>query len=131
MNKNYLLIFLLYSLFGYSQNTLGTLTNTANSLDGYILFSPRTSDVNKNTYLINNCGEVINQWPSTFNLFSTDYLMPDGTLYRSVIDNQSTLNIPGNTGRIEHLNWDGSTIWALTYSDTDYSFHHVTKLGGK
>lgn len=124
MNKNYLLILLLFSLFGYSQNTLGTLTNTANSLDGYILFSPRTSDVNKNTYLINNCGEVINQWPSTFNLFSTDYLMPDGTLYRSVIDNQSTLNIPGNTGRIEHLNWDGSTIWALTYSDTDFSFHH-------
>ncbi|NNK88255.1 MAG: T9SS type A sorting domain-containing protein, partial [Flavobacteriaceae bacterium] len=107
-----------------AQNTLGTLLNTENSFDGYILFSPRTSEPDRNTYLINNCGEVINQWSSTFRVFSTDYLMPDGSLFRSVIDNQSTLDIPGNTGRIEHLDWDGNTIWALTYADTDYSFHH-------
>jgi hypothetical protein len=50
--------------------------------------------------------------------------MPDGTLYRSVVDNQSTLDIPGNTGRIEHLDWDGNLLWGLTYSDTNFSFHH-------
>lgn len=107
-----------------AQNTLGTLSNSDEALDGYLLFSPRTSDANKNTYLLNNCGEIINQWPSTLPLFSTDYLMPDGSLYRSVVDNQSTLNIPGNTGRIEHLDWDGNLLWGLTYSDTDFSFHH-------
>ncbi|MFT6414952.1 MAG: hypothetical protein ACJARZ_000285 [Dokdonia sp.] len=50
--------------------------------------------------------------------------MEDGSLYRSVVDNQSTLAYPGNTGRIEHLDWDGNLIWAATISSTDASFHH-------
>lgn len=122
---NIYLLSLFLSIFAHSQsNTVGTIINTENSLDGYILFSPRTSLTPRYTYLMNNCGEVVNQWESSFPLFSTDYLMPDGSLYRSVVDNQSTLNIPGNTGRIEHLDWDNNMLWSLTYSDTDYSFHH-------
>ncbi len=115
---------MLLSLISFSQNTVGVLSNTTNSLNGYTLFSPRINQTPRYTYLIDNCGEIVNQWASTFPLFSTDYLMPDGSLYRSVIDNQSTLNIPGNTGRIEHLDWDGNLIWGLTFSDTDFSFHH-------
>ncbi len=119
------LLGLLFSLtHGMAQNTVGVQLNTANSLNGYTLFSPRTNETPRYTYLIDNCGEIVNRWESSFPLFSTDYLMPDGTLYRSVIDNQSTLAIPGNTGRIEHLDWDGNLIWGLTYSDTDFSFHH-------
>jgi hypothetical protein len=110
--------------FSFSQNTVGILLNETGSLNGYTLFSPRTSLPTKYTYLIDNCGEVVNQWESTLPVFSTDYLLEDGSLYRSIIDNQSTLNIPGNTGRIEHLDWDGNLIWGLTFSDTDYSFHH-------
>lgn len=105
-------------------NTVGTLLNTANAQEGYILFSPRTSLTPRYTYIIDNCGEIRHQWESEFPLFSTDYLMEDGSLYRSVIDNQSTLSIPGNTGRIEHLDWNGNTIWAATISETDFSFHH-------
>jgi len=119
---------LLYGLFLIvplqAQNTVGTLLNTDASLNGYTLFSPRTTLIPRYTYLIDNCGGVVNQWESSFPLFSTDYLMPDGSLFRSVIDNQSTINLPGNTGRIEHLDWDDNLIWALTYSDTDFSFHH-------
>ena len=107
-----------------SQNTLGTLNNTDSSVDGFTLFSPRTNQTPRFTYLVNNCGEIINSWESSFPLFSKDLLMPDGTLYRSVVDNQSTLDIPGNTGRIEHLDWDGNLLWGLTYSDTNFSFHH-------
>lgn len=107
-----------------SQNTVGTLTNTSDSFAGYTLFSPRTSITPRYTYLLNNCGEVVNKWESTFPLFSTDYLMEDGSLYRSVVDNQSTLAYPGNTGRIEHLDWDGNLIWGATISSTDSSFHH-------
>lgn len=107
-----------------SQNTVGTLSNSTGSFAGYTLFSPRTSITPRYTYLMNNCGEVVNKWESTFPLFSTDYLMEDGSIYRSVVDNQSTLALPGNTGRIEHLDWEGNLIWGATISSTDSSFHH-------
>lgn len=123
--STFLAILLLLSLIEVAgQNTVGTLSNNTDSFAGYTLFSPRTSITPKATYLINNCGEVVNQWDSSFPLFSTDYLMEDGSLYRSVVDNQSTLALPGNTGRIEHLDWDGNLIWGATISSTDSSFHH-------
>ena len=124
-NITYIAVLLLLPISEVSsQNTVGTLSNTTDSFAGYTLFSPRTSITPRATYLINNCGEVINQWDSSFPLFSTDYLMEDGSLYRSVVDNQSTLALPGNTGRIEHLDWDGNLIWGVTISSTDSSFHH-------
>lgn len=108
----------------HSQNTLGTLINESTSDSGYLLFSPRTTTDQKKTYLIDNCGFILNQWDSIFPLFSTDYLLEDGSLWRSVIDNQSTLSIPGNTGRLEHLDWDGNLIWGATISEENFSFHH-------
>lgn len=106
------------------QNTVGIQLNNEDSFTGYTLFSPRTDVIPRYTYLIDNCGEIINTWESEFPLFSTDYLMEDGSLYRSVVNNLSTLAIPGNTGRIEHLSWEGNMIWAATISETDFSFHH-------
>lgn len=107
-----------------AQNTVGTLLNTEDSYNGFTLFSGRLNDTPRFTYLINNCGEIINTWESEFPLFGKEILLPDGTLYRAVVDDQSTLGLPGNTGRIEHLDWDGNLIWGLTLSDTDFSFHH-------
>ncbi|MEL6989026.1 MAG: hypothetical protein AAGK97_14535, partial [Bacteroidota bacterium] len=73
---------------------MGTLSNSPSSLNGFTLFSPRTNEIPRYTYLINNCGEIVNSWESTFPLFSKDVLMPNGDLYRSVVDNQSTLGLP-------------------------------------
>lgn len=117
------IIFLTY-LPILGQNTVGIQLNNETSFSGYTLFSPRTAVIPRYTYLIDNCGDIINKWESEFPLFSTDYLLEDGSLFRSVINNLSTLNIPGNTGRIEHLSWEGNTIWSATISDTDFSFHH-------
>lgn len=107
-----------------AQNTVGTQFNLEGSQQGYILFSPRTATDQKFTYLIDNCGQIVNQWSSEFPLFSTDYLLEDGSLYRSVVDDQSGLNLPGNTGRIEHFTWEGEEIWSATISEQDFSFHH-------
>ncbi|OED48296.1 hypothetical protein AB832_00255, partial [Flavobacteriaceae bacterium (ex Bugula neritina AB1)] len=76
------------------------------------------------TYLINNCGEIVNQWSSQFQAFGNDYISEDGSLYSVHIDNQSTLNLPGTTGRIEKKDWNNNLLWGFTYSDTDFSFHH-------
>lgn len=119
-----LYIFCALTITGNSQNTIGTIQNDSDSFDGYTLFTPNSNLIPNSTYLVNNCGEVINEWVSNFKGQGADLLMPDGSLFRASFDNQSTLIYAGNTGRIEHYDWDGSLIWGYTYSDTDFSFHH-------
>ncbi|WP_108802977.1 aryl-sulfate sulfotransferase [Aquimarina sp. Aq107] len=122
--RNFLLCLLLVSSYSYSQNTIGAIANTEKSLNGYTLFSPNSSIIPSKTFLINNCGEIVNEWSSNFKAWGVDYITEDGDLYSAHVDNQSTLNIRGNTGRIEKKDWDNNLLWGLTYSDTDFSFHH-------
>ena len=107
-----------------SQNTIGTTLDTSQSFDGFTLITPTSDAIPNSTYLINNCGEIINEWLSDFKGQGADLIMEDGSLFRGAFDNMSTLNIPGNNGRLEHFDWDGSLIWGYTFSDTDFSFHH-------
>lgn len=122
--KKIFLSLVLISTYSFSQNTIGTTLNTEESFNGYTLYSPRSSALPNSTYLINNCGEIINEWTSDFLAFGGDFLMEDGSLYSSHVDNKSTLTYAGITGRIERKDWDGNLIWGFTYSDTDFSFHH-------
>ena len=57
----YFVTFLFTTVASISQNTIGVLKNNTNSFNGYTLFTSQTE-----TYLINNCGEVVNQWSSSF-----------------------------------------------------------------
>ena len=45
----------------HSQNTVGTIINTTSASDGYTLFEFMGDT---SIYLIDNCGQVINQWHS-------------------------------------------------------------------
>jgi len=42
-----------------AQTTVGLKLNTGNAFSGYTLFSPLSSTT---SYLIDNCGEVVNKW---------------------------------------------------------------------
>lgn len=108
----------------FAQNTIGTTLNSSGSLEGYTLITPNSNALPNYTYLIDNCGKVVNSWESTFKGQGADIIMPDGSLFRGAFDDQSTLNYPGNNGRLEHFDWDGNLIWGYTHSATDYSFHH-------
>lgn len=108
----------------YSQNTIGTTLNTTDSFNGYTLITPSSNAIPNFTYLIDNCGQVINTWQSEFVGQGADEIRTNGDLYRGAVDNQSTLLYAGNNGRLEHYNWEGDLVWSLTYSDTDFSFHH-------
>ncbi|GAA4113203.1 aryl-sulfate sulfotransferase [Aquimarina addita] len=95
--------------------------NTQNSYDGYTLFSPRFT---VDTYLINNCGEIINQWTSNFQNTGGEFLMEDGSIYTSNLERNSSLLLNGVSGRIEKKDWDNNLLWEFSYSDTDYTLHH-------
>lgn len=102
-----------------AQNTVGTITNTENSFNGYTLF---TSE--KETYLINNCGEVINQWSSDYPPGNAVYLLEDGSLLRACKIENNSIVFGGTGGRIEKFNWEGDLIWSYNYSDSNKVQHH-------
>jgi hypothetical protein len=117
------LLFLITNVI-LAQNTVGTTLNTSGSLEGYTLITPTVNTLPSSTYLIDNCGKIVNEWASNYKGQGSDTIMEDGSLFRGSFDNQSTLSYPGNNGRLEQFDWDGNLLWGYTYSATDYSFHH-------
>ena len=104
----------------YGQNTIGTLINTDGAYNAYTLFT-----VKKETYLVNNCGQVINQWTSEYNSGKSVYLLENGNLLRAASGpNPGNIAIPGIGGRMEIFDWEGNVLWEFVYSNENASQHH-------
>ena len=89
------------------------------------LFAPMGNDV---TYLINNNGDVVNQWTSSGSPGLSAYLLNDKSLLRtvSVGKNGNSIfgKIGGAGGKVERYNWDGEKIWEFEYNSDTYLLHH-------
>ncbi|WP_055435767.1 aryl-sulfate sulfotransferase [Lacinutrix algicola] len=119
-----LLIFIICLLASHSsssQNTVGTLLNTDAAYNAYTLFAPTTSN---QTYLINNCGQIINQWTSNFLPGASVYLLENGNLLRTAKITNSDISLGGLGGKIELFDWDNNLLWEYTYSSPLMSQHH-------
>lgn len=114
-------LFILLPLLAYSQNTVGTITNNTGTFNGYTLYAPAASTT---TYLINNCGEVVNQWVSTCNPGNAVYLLENGNLLRAGKISNPDVNFGGVGGKVELFDWDGNLLWSYTYSSPTFSQHH-------
>jgi len=121
MQKALLLLSLFFSLSIIGQNTVGTISVTNDVYDGYTLFNIHTK-----AYLINNCGEVVNQWNSAYLPGSSVYLLPNGNLLRAgrLDDGSSDIGFGGQGGIVELFDWDGNVIWSYTYSSNLFRQHH-------
>ena len=110
--KTRLFIYPLFLLFGYytsySQTTLGLLKHTSLVEDGYILMYPRGE---KQTYLINNCGELVHEW-LTLNTNGVSYILEDGSLLKS-----------GQT-KLEKFSWDNQLLWSADLQTFGIDQHH-------
>jgi hypothetical protein len=122
--KLYILLACLFSFYSYGQNTLGTLRNDLASYDGYTFFAPLGS---KETYLINNCGEIVHQW-STNGITDSKpvsvYLLENGNILRTGKIPNSSITFGGVTGKVELYDWDNNLLWEYTYSTTEASLNH-------
>jgi hypothetical protein len=116
----FLLLFSISSTF-FGQNTLGTTQNNLGTYNGYTLFSPNNST---ETYLINNCGEVLHQWTSTYTPAASVYLLENGSLLRTGKISNSDISFGGVGGKIELFDWDNNLLWEYTYSSNLMSQHH-------
>ncbi len=123
MRRLILYIIFQTSLFfwGLSQ-TVGTLQISAETSDGLVLLHPINFDT---TYLINNCGEKINQWPSELPNGTFAGLKSNGNLVKALQYNGAGYFVGGGrTGRIVEQDWNGALVWEYTLADSNYHLHH-------
>lgn len=122
MKKRTLLFcFLFWAGWMTAQQTVGLFLNDSLSVNGYVLFSN-----NNHTYLIDNCGKVVNTWLSNYPSTSGIYLLENGNLLRSARVN-GNFNVGGSGGRIELFNWAGDLLWAYNYATSTRHQHHDLK----
>jgi len=121
MKKIIITFYSLFVLAGISfaqPQTVGLFENDSHAENGYTLFS-----VGNSTYLIDNCGLLINQWTSQFNPGLSVYLLENGNLLRPARVN-GDFNGGGIGGRIELFNWEGDLLWNANYATENYHQHH-------
>jgi hypothetical protein len=122
MIKKLLLFFtILIFSFTEAQNTVGTTYINQNVFDAYTLITANTK-----SFLINNCGEVINEWNSAYLPGNAVYLLPNGNLLRAgrLEDGSSNIVFGGQGGIIELFDWDDNLLWSYTYSTNELRQHH-------
>ena len=107
--------------FSHGQNALGTVFIDEGVFDAYTLISS-----NNKAYLFNNCGQVINEWTSSYTPGNSVYLLPNGNLLRAgrVNDVPSTLTFGGQGGVVELYNWEGDLLWSYLHISNDFRQHH-------
>jgi hypothetical protein len=116
-------LFLISSSF-FSQTinqTIGLFMNSEQSFNGYTLFSPVSYET---TYLINNCGKVINSWESNYKAGMMAYLLEDGCIMRSGKITSKIFQGGGVGGVIEKFSWDGELLWTYTLANDSIHLHH-------
>ena len=115
----FLLIFSVSFVFSQNQ-TVGVFEYSEGVYDGYTLFSP-----SKQTYLIDNCGNVINEWSSDYRTGGSIYFLEDGSLLRTTkINTLEVFQAGGIGGGIEKLDWNNNVTWSYPYNSETYHQHH-------
>ncbi|TXD82295.1 T9SS type A sorting domain-containing protein [Subsaximicrobium wynnwilliamsii] len=121
MKKITIFLLCFYSNLLSAQNTMGAVSIAPDVFDGYTLFTAHTK-----TYLLNNCGALINEWDSEYLPGNAVYLLPNGNLLRAgqVDDDSSNITFGGQGGIVELFDWDGQLLWSKRYNSNSIRQHH-------
>jgi hypothetical protein len=110
MSKKIIFLFIFVTQFSVAQPpTIGLLYQDSNASEAYTLFTPQK---NYKTYLLNNCGEKVNEWTFTELPGATCYLLANGNLLRAGQD------------YIEVRDWDNNLVWSYATTANGIMQHH-------
>ncbi len=113
---------LIYS--SVQSQTVGLQSYEKGTEEGYVLFSPFKST---DTYLIDNCGQLINKWESDFLPAAATVLLENGNLLKTSATgpgSNSSFAFGGGGQYIQEIDWDGNVVWEFEYSDSTHRMHH-------
>lgn len=112
------LLLWIFPCWVFAQMTVGLFVNESDAYPGYTLFSN-----NEHTYLIDNCGLIVNEWTGGHNSSAAVYLTEEGHLLKTV-KVEGDFNAGGLGGRFERYDWDGNIIWQYEIADAHLHAHH-------
>ena len=92
---------------------------------GYNLFSPLAST---ETYLMDNDGDFVHSWTSSYAPGNAVYLLEDSTLMRTANTRDTSFDEGGAGGRVEQYSFDGDLLWSYDHSSTEYRLHHDVEV---
>ena len=102
---------------------LSTINLNAQKWGDYTLYSVQNSTA---AYLIDTSGNTYHTWTfatSAQTAYGT-YMLPGGTLVRTVNNSNPMGNGGGMTGRVQKVDYSGNVTWDFTYSSSTYCLHH-------
>ncbi len=76
------------------------------------------------SYLIDNCGRLINKWTGEKPNGLSSALLKDGTLLRAYKESGSNIFQPSVGGGLEILSWEGEILWQYKEAGENYIQHH-------
>ncbi len=101
---------------------MGLFQNDEDAYDGYTLFGNSVY-----TYLIDNCGELVNTWLTDYKSGHAIHLLENGNLLRAgQVDGDFIAG--GRGGVIEIFNWEGQRLWQYFHADSSEWAHHDIAL---
>ena len=115
------------SLCHGQDRTVGTIILEPESMDGYTFFSPFSGS---NAYMVDNCGNLINQWDRESLPGLAAYFRNDGNVLRTYkVNPVGPFTSASNAGGIEIVDWNNNTLWSYEInSATELSHHDAVML---
>ena len=109
------------------QATVGVLSKTDDALEGLTFFSPFSST---NAYMVDNCGNLINQWDRGTNPGLSAYFLENGLLFRTFkVDPVGPYTSASNAGGLELVDWDNNVVWQyILNTDTQLTHHDAVMM---
>lgn len=90
--------------------------------DGITLYNANNGPDSDRTVLINNNGDLLNEWIGADRIANTPYLLPGGELLRPC--RVSGKNGPAPGGRIQKFSYEGDVLWDFIFGDENNQPHH-------
>ncbi len=115
--KNYSIIKTIFFIaflgtFNYlSAQVEGTTILTEETTEAYNLFNAYDDNFNQHTYLVNNCGEVINTWDASKYYHQTKLLPNGNILYK-------------DENTVYEQDWDGNIVNEVSHNDSDLELRY-------
>lgn len=117
-----ILFFTIFCFFQTNAQTVGTLAIEDDALNGYTFFSPFSGT---KSWMVNNCGELINVWDRDFRPGLSSYFLDNGLMMRTYKPNPvGPFNSASNAGGIELVDWDNNTVWSYELNNSEEISHH-------